>query len=421
MVIALLQVGLLSGPRSGEFHQVGEGSSSAYINIVNAIMRCVIPGLLLTLCISCIEPYSPVIKAESLNILVVDGYIDLQGTASVKLTRTIALDAGGRIPFETGASVEIRSSDGEQFDLTETDSSIYTATNLHVNDQATYSLYIQTTSGNEYTSDDVKITKTPDIEDISFNISGRGDEVEIRTTTTDVNPDATGYYLFECTETYEYHAPIYATYKFINKTPIQRTSEEQIYTCWRELTTPTILVNTNILNQHLISSQRVASISKSSPKITVRYSILVKQRSISEDEYAFRDQLLKSTEQLGSLFAVIPGAVVGNVHSKTNQQDYILGYFRGQDVKAKRFFIENSDLPSGFVSFPSSGCQVEATCPVNIPDAGFCLKLQELGDQAIITDVLNDVRGNPILYFFASAECGDCRAVGGTTVKPVFW
>jgi len=384
-------------------------------------MRFLRSVLLLTLCISCIDPYSPALKAESFNVLVVDGYIDLHGTASVKLSRTISLSANGRNPFETGALVEIRSSNGEQFNLTETDSSIYTAKNIPVDDQTTYSLHIQTTSGDEYTSDDVKITKTPDIEDISFNISGRGDEVEVRTTSHDDNPDATGFYLFDCTETYEYRAPIYSAYKFINKIPIQRTSEEQIYTCWGESRTPTTLLNTNILNQHLISEQRVASISRTSRKIRVRYSILVKQRSISEDEYAFRDQLFKSTEQQGSLFAVTPGAVVGNVHSVTNSQEYVLGYFRGQDIKEKRFFIEDGDLPFGFVLSSGSGCQAEATCPINVPNAAFCIKLSDLGNDAIITNVINDVRGNPIGYLFVSAECGDCRALGGTTVRPAFW
>jgi len=386
-------------------------------------MRCLRSILLLILCSRCIEPFSPAINPQSYDLLVVDGFIDSDGTASVKLSRTMHLDGAGRTPIETGAFVAIVSSSGETFDLIETDSSIYRAANITVEVQSTYSLRIRTRNGAEYRSNDVQIHKTPEIESIDYNVSARGDELEIRTTSKDDNPGATGFYLFEGYETYEYHAPFFSGYKFINKTPIQRTGEEQVYVCWRESQTPTTIVNTNVLSVNTISAQRLVNISRSSQKIAIRYSILVRQRSISEEEYAFRDQLLKSTEQLGSLFSVIPGAVTGNVHSITNPGEYVLGYFRGQELKQKRLFIDVQSLPLGFSAFPGFDCQIDGTCRLDMPPSGphICVEVSHLSDETIITNVVNDARGNPVQYLFVTPECGDCTAAGGTTVRPAFW
>jgi hypothetical protein len=186
------------------------------------------------------------------------------------------------------------------------------------------------------------------------------------------------------------------------------------------------MLSTNYLTENLIKSHQVAIIAKGSEKISVRYSILIKQRAISEAEYAFRTQVQNSTEQQGSLFSVIPGTVVSNVHSLTNSNEYVLGYFRAQHVQERRFFIDRSDLPPSFlVPQPSSGCQTEQTCAIvdGGPGSGRinCIPLELLGSDALITSANTDGRGVVLSYNFVTAGCGDCRMSGGTIVRPPFW
>jgi hypothetical protein len=147
---------------------------------------------------------------------------------------------------------------------------------------------------------------------------------------------------------------------------------------------------------------------------------------ISEEEYVFRTQLQKSTEELGSLFAVIPGAVVSNIHSITDPGEYVLGYFRGQQVQERRLFINNADLPKAF-QFPHSqaGCQTEVSCSVDPALGGAqqfnCIDVHTIGSNTLIVSANTNGAGVVKSFNVVSAACGDCRYKGGTLTRPSFW
>ncbi|MEJ0031026.1 MAG: hypothetical protein WDO15_11895 [Bacteroidota bacterium] len=60
--------------------------------------------ILLFLCVGCLDPYAPPASSGNLNALVVDGYIDADGSARVKLSRSTSLDDKGTSPKEGGAA-----------------------------------------------------------------------------------------------------------------------------------------------------------------------------------------------------------------------------------------------------------------------------------------------------------------------------
>ena len=379
--------------------------------------------LSLLLCVACVEPYSPPVDIGELNALVVDGYIDAGGNALVKLSRSLPLYSYADAPGESGATVTIRASDGEVFSLSETGPSSYTTSGLDVNSKTTYSLNIRTSKGKEYVSDDVTIHPTPTIARVYYGFSATGDDVEIKTDTRDVSPEATGYYMWESVETYEYQSTYFSRFKRIDGLPVLRKKGEFVDTCWREQHLPMVLTTTKNLNDNLIFGKVLVKIPKLSPKISMRYSILVRQRAISEQEFNYRTQLAKTSNQQGSLFAEIPGPVVSNVHSTDNPGEYVLGYFRGQDIKERRFFIDNLELPLEFQAPqpPGDNCDLEASCPVGAPPRGpnTCVDIQLLSDNKIIISSV-EFR-NEVIYLFTPSECGDCRIKGGTTVRPWFW
>ena len=389
-------------------------------------MRAFRSFITLFLCTACIESYTPPLNSEAINALVVDGYISSNGSASVTLSHTISVRSNADTPGEPGATVTIQSSDGKTFTLTEGDSATYTASNLSVDKNSTYTLHIKTSKGKEYISDEMVIHPTPPIDSIFFEVSNTGEELDIRVNSGSNTTVSNGYYVWDGIETYEYHATNHSDYKFVNGVPIPREPSEQVYVCWRTTQTNAVIASTKNFTSDVISSQRVTSIEKFSPKISTRYSILVRQRVVSEEEYSFLSQIQKTTEQQGSLFSVIPGAVVSNIRSLNDDDEYVLGYFRAQDVQEKRFFIDFKDLPRPFqIPGPAQNCYSEATCrtdqppPLNGPNG--CLELYVLGgDVSILFPIVNG-RGDAVAWFYTTSDCGDCRTKGGVTTRPDFW
>ncbi|MEJ0031023.1 MAG: DUF4249 domain-containing protein [Bacteroidota bacterium] len=235
--------------------------------------------------------------------MVVDGHIDADGTASVILSRSIPLDGKRDPPGETGADVTIESSGGEIFSLHEKAVGSYSASGLVVDRTSTYTLHI-VTSDNEYRSTPMQIYPTPPIDSIYWTVSG-ADRLEIRTDSHNTDPNSTGYYLLNAIETYQYHAPVYAHWHMVNHVVTPR--DVDVYTCYLDERTPNVITSTKGLREDRLTGIRVSVIERSSPKISVRYSILVRQMAVSQEEYTYQRLLVASTEQQASLFAQVPG------------------------------------------------------------------------------------------------------------------
>ncbi|MEI9918922.1 MAG: DUF4249 domain-containing protein [Bacteroidota bacterium] len=384
--------------------------------------RCIF--LLFLLCFGCLEPYTPPISYAGSNALVIDGYVDANGNAFVKLSRTLPIDSYANFPVEAGAAVTIQSSTGENFTLTESKPGEYAAANLPIVNQTTnYKLHIKTSANLEYESDDVQVHSTPVVGRVYFQTSATGESIEVKTDSRDTDPNATGYYGYESIETYEYHSSYFSRYKRIDGVPHLRVRGEFVDTCWRDERIPIVLASTKKLSTNLIFGKVISILPKQSPKISMRYSILVKLRAMSEHEYNYRAQLAKTNNGQNSIFAEIPGAVLGNVHSVTNPDEFVFGYFWGQEVEQHRFFIENSELPFEFQAEPplGQGCDLETTCPVNAPVEGpsQCIDVVLLSDTKILISSFEFQ--NFVVYTFTPNECGDCRIKGGTTQRPWYW
>jgi hypothetical protein len=366
------------------------------------------------LVLSCIEPYEPQVGQDSLNILVVDGFVNA-------LSRTQPISELGFSAPETKATVTIDASTGVSYSLVEKELGEYKIKELAIDKSAFYTLHIKTISGSEYISDTIRIRATPPIDSLGFTISSSGEMLNVHVNTHD--PERmTRYYGWDFIETYEYLATDSSEFKFINNEAIPRTLEESVFACWQTEDPTSISIGTSVrLVDDIIHRKSIIHIPKGSTKLSVRYSVLVKQRALSVLEYTFLDQLRKTTETLGGIFPTAPGSVLGNIYSISDKNEPVLGYFSGAEITEKRFFIEYLDMPEYFRSFRNNiDCEFELTCPI-FPDPVtgnplFCVSLDDLPDDAIILRILDQN-----FYLFTSAECGDCRVRGGTTKKPEFW
>lgn len=388
---------------------------------VRACIKNFSPAILL-LALSCIEPFEPLVDQSALKILVVDGFINATDySAIVKLSYTQPLPDMGLADPESKATVSIDASSGVSYSLAEGENGEYKTNGLVIDRNAFYTLHIKTLSGVEYISDTIRIRATPPIDSLGFRISGNGAMLNVLVNTHDPGRN-TRYYAWDFTETYEYNAPDSSEFKFIKKEIIPRTLQESIFTCWRTDHSSLISIGTSArLKDDIIHGHPFTQIPKGSPKLSVRYSVLVKQRALSALEYIFLDEIRKTTENLGGIFGTTPFPVLGNIHRVNDENEPVLGYFSGADIKEKRFFIDSLNLPAYFRTMPTkAGCTFEETCRIFPEPLTFgpqsCAALEQLPDDAII---IRSIELNS--YIFTSPECGDCRSEGGTTKRPEFW
>jgi len=376
---------------------------------------------LFLLAISCVEPFTPKVAQENLNILVVDGFVNATDrSATVRLSRSQPISELELADPETKATVTINASTGNSYSLLENELGEYTAKELALEKSAVYTLHIKTASGREYVSDTISIKSTPPIDSLGFSISSSGETLSVHVNSHDTERK-TRYYGWDYIETYQYYAADSSQYTFVKKVPIPRTEEESVFSCWKTEDPTSISIGTSIsLVEDVITRKSILSIAKGSSKISTRYSVLVKQRALTAQEYTFLNDLRKTTESLGGIFGTTPITVLGNIRSINNEDEPVLGFFSGSEIKEKRFFIEYEDMPPDFRSPRIIGCESELTCPI-FPDpiAGpplFCVSLDDLPENTIILRLLDQN-----FYEFTSAECGDCRLQGGTTKRPDFW
>ncbi len=367
------------------------------------------------------EPFTPKVAQENLNILVVDGFVNATDrSATVRLSRSQPISELETADPETKATVTINTSTGISYSLLEKNLGEYKVKDLVIDKTALYKLRILTASGREYVSDTISIKATPPIDSLGFSISNNGEILSVHVNTHD-SENKTRYYGWDYIETYQYYASDSSQYKFVKKVPIPRTAEESIFSCWQNDDPTSISIGTSIrLADDVINRKSILSIPKGSHKISIRYSVLVKQRALTLPEYTFLDDLRKTTESLGGIFGTTPITVLGNIHSITDKNEPVLGFFSGAEIKEKRFFIEYLDMPPEFRTLRDVGCNTELSCPIfPDPTAGpplFCVSLNELPDNTIILRLLDQN-----FYEFTTPECGDCRIQGGTTKRPDFW
>jgi len=372
---------------------------------------------------ACLYPYQPPTILEAVDILVVDGFLDVtDGSATIRLTHANTLSDANKAEAELNASVSIQTEGGNSYTLTEQDSGTYTIVGLNVDPTAKYQLSIHTPD-EDYLSDYVEIKQSPPIDSITWEAMDNG--VNILVNAHDA-AGSTRYYRWDYVETWQYHAAVSSDFKLVNKEPVYRTDAERIHTCWRSLPSTKITIASTVrLAEDVVYQYPIAFLPVGSNKISVKYSILVKQRAVSKSEFDFWEQLKKTTEDVGGLFDPMPSQVPGNIHSLSNPGAPVLGYFSAGAAKEERFFLDHSTLPFHLRKLiRQPGCQVDTICVVpSIPRAFICyMDLEDLTGTETIGSALYSETGPGIIgYTKSTPACADCRTQGGSLTKPAFW
>ena len=375
--------------------------------------------MLMLLFAQCKQEYDPHIEAKSSGFLVVEGFLNSgQGSTTIRLSRSSDLNDTTLKP-EFGAQLNVQGEDGSNFPLFDNGNGEYSIAQLTLNNGVKYALYIRTTDGKEYISDYTSVKYTPPIDSITWQREDDG--IRLYTNANDPQNN-TKYYQWKYEETWEFHSAYYNNLKYIidpvtndptavaYKYPDQH-DDTTIYKCWNTLNSATIILgSTEKLTSDLVYLP-VQYIEPHSEKLSVLYSINVKQYAISHDEYLFLQKMKKNTEQLGTIFDPQPSEISGNIHCLTDSSETVIGHVEVSQEQVKRIFISNSQVPDWNYD---PGCVFFEIA--NKPDS-----IKQYGIGLMPTNASKTDPFKGIISFYASSpQCVDCT-LRGVHQKPDFW
>ena len=149
----------------------------------------------------------------------------------------------------------------------------------------------------------------------------------------------------------------------------------------------------------------------------IRYSILVRQYTLSEKGYFFWKTLRDINQTQGTLYDIQPGVVRGNIHSLTDKNEVVLGYFDAATVSEVRTFFTPMDFRDTGYRPPRYLNYCNDLDPVRVPFDGIGEYMEKFSS---VQQLYETSGANPATILVLPIECVDCTAKG-TNIKPPFW
>lgn len=377
-------------------------------------MRKLVYCCLTLLLLCCKDKYDAPVNAPVTGYLVIEGYISTTGPAELQLSRSIPLDDTAQLIRETMATVRLQGRDNTTYNFIENGPGRYVINNLNLNTNQQYRLSIRSRDGKEYASDYVSPKIAPQIDSVGWLRENGGVQIYINTHDPKNN---TWYYRWTTEETWEFHSSYYTSLDFLRNSEKRiigityrkpdQSIDEKFYTCWRDQnSTSLILGSSKKLSVDSIHKPLIY-IEPRSWKLSVLYTVLVKQYALSKEEYEFLDKMKKNSEETGSFFGRQPSELKGNIHCITNPNEPVIGFIGIANRMEKRIWIKRSDVPDWnytqdcfTYSVPTDSAEIYAYLMPTVPI--------EYDNGAVKT------------YLGVSPVCVDCM-LRGVNTKPSFW
>lgn len=370
----------------------------------------------------CVEPID-IETATYENALVIEGTVTNElEVQEVLLSRTYPLEESGPSQ-ERNADVKVVSGT-EEFQFTEVEPGRYRSVEAFGAVQGRqYILEIITSNGNQYSSQPEELPQSSGISSLYAEKTTFQGETGIAIFVDVTGPEATsGYYRYNFTETYKIVSPF--SYNFdlevINGefVEIPKTREETVcYTT--EASNEVLLANTNLQAGNDLEAYLIKFMERKNYRTAHRYSILVRQFSISEEAFSYYETL-KDFSESENLFAQNQlGLINGNVFSVSDPNEPVIGMFTVSGTSSKRIFFNFEDFYNRQEFIPNAHVE----CELLLPPTATVAQRNVLGEQLRIGDIkyLGFEVGDPAnIYRFARAGCVDCNLFG-TNTAPDFW
>ena len=385
------------------------------LNLVIMLIRNVI--LLLTLLFgltSCVDKFLPEINNYE-NLLVVDGLLtNGDEPGEVKLSFSSSVNNAELIPV-TGGELYIVDEEQVEVPLTEMDPGVYKFLDPSFRAQAgsSYQLHLLLPNGRRYESDICQLNAPSPIDSVyglvetqellNYNHPIQGIQFYIDNHSD--NKD-TCYYLWDLTKTFEYCASFTLDFTWEGAF-IPYPNPDSLRTCWLTKQVSNIFTfSTKNLDNPVITRFPLNYVSTESKELSVKYSLMVKQLSISEEAFVFWDALRQLNIEQGNLYSQQPIQIRGNVKNINNSDETVLGFFTVAGVTEKRIFMTRQELPYYY-----------DICDPDFEGVAWLFyEMDPAGWPIYVTDI--PPYGKALAF---NESCFDCRLEGGTLTRPDFW
>lgn len=361
---------------------------------------------------SCVEKYSPSLENYE-DLLVVDGFFTNEKMSHmIKLFITTNVYSTEYKPV-SNAEVRIISQDGDVFEFYEmySNGEYYSGSNVSGEVGKQYKLQVDINNTIHYETDFQELSFSPAIDSIYCTRESRetweiGEIVDglqffLNTKTTDTESE---YFFWQLEETFEYDAELFIDSYYAGGF-YDFPDEDRLFTCWKTQLLPDIFTySITQLENREINNLPLHYVANDSKRLSKRYSLLVKQLSLDERAFNFWNVIKEQNANEGELYSKQPFQVRGNLKNIDNPNEVVLGYFTVAGVSEKRIFV---DRPNGMI-FPNMKCDPD-------PDALAYVVFTSPSEWPKYIAVDKGTRG------VVSEFCVDCRARGGSIMKPDFW
>lgn len=376
------------------------------MNLMNRSL--LVATVLMIFASGCRDKFELELKPSDKTLLVVEGILNAgQGPTHIRLTQTANLNDPIEIKPVLNAIISVESENGDVYPFTETGNGNYIHSQLPVSFGQEYRLRIQA-SNKEYLSDYVEVRQTPEIDSVTWEKSPDG--LHILATTHDASNN-TRYYKYDYDETWEIRSYYSALYQHTGGSQIVPTMAPYNFRCWKYAFSNTINIgSTAQLQSDVLNELPVQFIPIGSEKLSVRYSMLLRQQSITKAAFEYFQLMKKNTESIGTIFDPQPSELKGNIRCITDPAEGVIGFLTASDIKEKRIFITAIEADWDFQQFCPS---IEVD---NHPDSILAWVPSYLPYSAFET-----VPGAVDYYYMAPANCVDCTKRGGDLSMPSYW
>ena len=356
----------------------------------------------------CVVQFLP--EAEDFkDYIAVDALItDQNSRYKIEVTRTSPLGQSfTKIPV-MGCFVSITDDLGNVHQCPESKPGLYVSDSLSFRGEVgrKYTLHIEA-DGHQFESLPVEMNPVPQIDSLyayiidnnTYQLGKTVQGYQVYVSTHDP-ANKCKFYRWDFAETWEFRLPwVFAT--VVNTI------------CWKSASSNNIYIqNTSSLTENKVTGYALNFITTETDRLQVKYSLLLRQYSLSEDEYVYWDKLKRITENVGGLYDVVPMSIESNIYCTDTPSEKVLGYFSVSSVASKRMFIDNT--LTGFPDFYKY-CPVD-TIPIGIP-------IPNLDINVFILEELNPdpASGQGFRYVLTRyKQCVDCT-LSGTNIMPDYW
>jgi hypothetical protein len=366
---------------------------------------------------SCRERFEAEGNFKNENFLVVEGFINVgEGVTRIKLSRVTGLNEPDELVSETEANVFIEDDDGSVYTLNNLNNGLYESEELHLDANHNYRLRVESNE-KVYLSAYTTPVISPRTDSVGWT-KGADNYINIHVNTHDPR-NSTFYYKWEYEEVWEVRSTYVSKWAYENGVSRVRPADEvrSMTYCWPNARNQDlILASSAQFATDAITLFPLTRFYITDPRLGWRYSVIVKQRALTLEEYEFLQIMKKNSSALGSFFDGQPSQMPGNMYS-TSTNETVVGFIGSYTSDLKQLIIKRDEISDFSYTTP---CYYE-------PAEAF-LEDPLFQSYLSIYQTLEPIYGpseddaQPIIGFsVARRECADCRIFSGTAPKPPFW